>query len=53
MTARLQRSTISDEPILLRTSSSTGHGIGTPLGEQIAELVDVYSFVLAQLGVGG
>jgi prolyl oligopeptidase len=49
MTARLQRSTISEEPILLRTSDSTGHGIGTPLGEQIAELVDVYSFVLAQL----
>ena len=53
MTARLQRSTISDEPILLRTSGSTGHGIGTPLGEQIAELVDVYSFLLAQLDVGG
>jgi prolyl oligopeptidase len=53
MTARLQRSTISDEPILLRTSGSTGHGIGTPLGEQIAELVDVYSFLLAQLEVGG
>jgi len=52
MTARLQRSTNSEQPILLRTSGSTGHGIGTPLNEQIAELVDVYSFVLAQLEEG-
>ena len=51
-TARLQRSTISDAPILLRTSSSTGHGIGTPLDEQIEESVDVYSFLLNQVGVG-
>jgi prolyl oligopeptidase len=52
MTARLQRSTNSEQAILLRTSGSTGHGIGTPLDEQIAELVDVYSFVLAQLEEG-
>lgn len=50
MIARLQRSTTSDQPVLLRTSGSTGHGIGTPLDEQIDELVDVYSFLLAHVG---
>ncbi|MGI9264001.1 MAG: prolyl oligopeptidase family serine peptidase [Gammaproteobacteria bacterium] len=50
MIARLKRSTTSDQPILLRTSGSTGHGIGTPLNEQIEELVDVYSFLLTHVG---
>ncbi len=51
MTARLEQATSSRAPILLRTSSDTGHGIGTPLSEQIEEYVDVYSFIFAQLGV--
>jgi prolyl oligopeptidase len=51
MTARLQDAGASDHPILLRTSSSTGHGLGTPLDEQIREQTDIFSFVLNELGV--
>ena len=49
-TARLQASG-TKRPILLRTSADSGHGFGTPLQEQIAQQVDVYSFVCDQLGV--
>jgi prolyl oligopeptidase len=51
MTARLQAATGSDAPILLRTSSDTGHGGGTSLKTRIEELTDVYAFLFAQLGV--
>jgi hypothetical protein len=36
---------------LLRTSASSGHGIGTALSEQIEEKTDVFAFLFAQLGV--
>ncbi|MEP6956664.1 MAG: prolyl oligopeptidase family serine peptidase, partial [Chthoniobacterales bacterium] len=49
MTARLQSANKSDRPILLRTSSSAGHGIGTALSERINQLADIYSFLFAQL----
>jgi prolyl oligopeptidase len=51
MTARLQTATASKRPVLLRTSSNTGHGIGTALGERIQELTDVYAFLFDRLGV--
>jgi prolyl oligopeptidase len=51
MTARLQAATSSDHPILLRTTSSAGHGIGTALDEEIEQGADVYSFLLDQLGI--
>ncbi len=51
MTARLQAATTSSAPILLRTSSDTGHGGGTPLKERIAQWTDVYAFLFDQLGV--
>jgi prolyl oligopeptidase len=51
MTARLQAASSSKLPILLRTSSSSGHGIGTALNERVAQLSDVYAFLLEQLGV--
>jgi prolyl oligopeptidase len=50
MTARLQ-ATGTKQPVLLRTSGNTGHGIGTPLDARIAQDVDMYSFLFAQLGV--
>ena len=37
MTARLQAADSSGHPILLRTTSNAGHGIGTALDEQIEE----------------
>jgi len=51
MTARLQAATASQRPVLLRTSSSTGHGAGTALSERIRQLADVYSFLFDQLGI--
>jgi prolyl oligopeptidase len=51
MTARLQAASTSGDPILLRTSSSSGHGFGTALDEQIDEDADVFSFLFDQLGM--
>ena len=51
MVARLDEANKSTNPILLRTSSSAGHGIGTALSERIKQLADEYSFLLAQLGM--
>jgi len=51
MIARLQAATSSDRPILLRTTSSAGHGIGTALDEEIDEMADVMSFLFDQLGI--
>ncbi len=51
MTARLQAATASGLPILLRTSSNAGHGIGTSLNDYVAQQADVYAFVFQQLGL--
>lgn len=51
MTARLQAANTTDTPILLRTSDTSGHGIGTSLSEEIEEYTDVFAFLFAQLGV--
>ena len=44
MTARLQEANKSDNPILLRTTTSAGHGIGTALSERIKQLADIVGF---------
>src|SRR5213592_2945236 len=49
MLARLDEANKSSNPILLRTSTSSGHGIGTALSERIKQLADEYSFLFAQL----
>lgn len=51
MTARLDEANKSSNPILLRTSTSAGHGIGTALSERIKQQSDIYAFLFAQLGV--
>jgi prolyl oligopeptidase len=48
MAAALQSASTSEKPILLRTNTS-GHGIGTPLEEQIAEGADIFAFFASQL----
>ncbi len=50
MAARLQASTSSRAPVLLRVSDF-GHGIGTALDERIAEIADVDVFLFHELGV--
>ena len=52
MTARLQALNTADTPILLRTSDTSGHGMGTALSEEIEEYTDVFAFMFAHLGVG-
>ena len=51
MTARLQAATSSGRPVLLRTSSMTGHGLATPLSEQIDKSVHYHAFLLNELGL--
>jgi len=53
MTARLLAANKSGNPILLRTSSSAGHGIGTALSERIKQSADIYAFLFGQLGMSG
>jgi prolyl oligopeptidase len=50
MTARLQASG-TKQPVLLLTSSTSGHGIGTALSERVAQQVDVEAFLFAQWGI--
>jgi prolyl oligopeptidase len=51
ITARLDEANKSENPILLRTSSSAGHGQGTALSERVKQLADIYAFLFAQLGM--
>jgi prolyl oligopeptidase len=51
MTAKLQSVVSADVPIVLRTSSNSGHGAGTGLSERIEQTVDVFAFIFDQLGV--
>ena len=50
-TARLQAAQKGNGTVLLRTSSETGHGGGTPLDEVIELLTDQYAFVFHYLHV--
>jgi prolyl oligopeptidase len=49
--ARLQASTSSDRPILLRVEDKAGHGAGKPRSKQVEELTDIYVFLFSQLGL--
>jgi prolyl oligopeptidase len=48
-TARLQAAAAPGNPILLRVNSF-GHGIGSSLDQQVADLTDVFSFFSYELG---
>ena len=49
--AALQAATASKNPILLRTSKTSGHGIGSSLDERIAQQTDQLTFLFDQLGM--
>jgi len=51
MTARLQAATSSGLPILLRTTATAGHGMGSSLKDRVAEQADIYAFLFKELGV--
>ncbi|WCJ60604.1 prolyl oligopeptidase family serine peptidase [Fontisphaera persica] len=50
MAARLQ-ATGSQAPVLLRTSFTTGHGLGSAFNDRVAELADVYAFAVRHSGM--
>jgi len=50
MLARLQAASASDHPILLRTTSSAGHGMGTALDEAIDQDADMFAFLFTSWG---
>jgi prolyl oligopeptidase len=49
--AALQAATASKNPILLRISKTSGHGIGSSLEERINESTDEVTFLFDQLGM--
>lgn len=51
MIARLQAANKSTHPILLRTTSAAGHGMGTALDERIAQEAGVFAFLFDELGM--
>lgn len=53
MTARLQASTNSGKPVLLRVDYDAGHGMGSTKSQRDAELADELSFLFWQFGVSG
>jgi len=48
--ARLQASTSSGKPILLRLDEQAGHGVGSTALQGYSKLADIYSFLLWQFG---
>jgi prolyl oligopeptidase len=53
MTARLQASTNSGKPVLLRVDYDAGHGMGSTKSQREVELADEIAFLFWQLGVPG
>jgi prolyl oligopeptidase len=51
MTARLQAASGSGRPILLRTTATAGHGMGSSLKDRVAEQADINAFLFQELGV--
>ncbi len=51
MAARLQASTSSGRPVLLRLEARAGHGAGKPLSKVLDEMTDTWTFVFSELGV--
>jgi prolyl oligopeptidase len=49
MTALMQVSTVSGEPIFLRVDTKSGHGQGKPTAKVAEEIVDEYSFLFKTL----
>lgn len=51
MAARLRAANAGPNPILLRSRSGTGHGMGTPLSGEIDEMTEMLSFLFHELGM--
>ncbi|NEU57224.1 prolyl oligopeptidase family protein [Halorussus sp. MSC15.2] len=51
MTARMQAANTGEEPILLRTRTETGHGVGKPTSMAVSEQLDRWAFLYDRLDV--
>jgi prolyl oligopeptidase len=51
MAARLQATSRSGRPVLLRVEGRAGHGQGKPLAKALEESTDVWTFLFAELGM--
>jgi len=51
MAARMQESTSSDRPVLVRIETKAGHGVGKPRHKQLEELADEWTFFFRELGL--
>ena len=51
MTARLQASTNSGKPVLLRVDYDAGHGLGSTKSQRDEEYADELAYLLWQFGV--
>ena len=51
MTARLQKATTSDKPILFRVEYGAGHGIGSTRSQYLEQKADQWAFLLWQFGL--
>lgn len=51
MAARIQENQAGNNPIFLIVSRYVGHSGGTTRSENIAEDVDMWSFIMVQLGI--
>ncbi len=49
--AKMQEVNQSNNPVLIRIDKNAGHGSGKPISKQIDEYVDVWSFVMYNLGM--
>jgi prolyl oligopeptidase len=49
--ATLQKANLGNNPVLIRIDVNAGHGSGKPTDKQIAEFVDMWSFVFFNLGI--
>ena len=51
MAARLQAANSGQNPILLEVDTKAGHGLDKPIGKQVEEWTDIWSFLFWQLGL--
>jgi prolyl oligopeptidase len=52
MAAKLQLNTASPNPILLKVSTTAGHGFGTSFDERLQDSANTFAFFYDQLGMG-
>ena len=49
LAARLQAASASGKPVLLRIDYDAGHGLGSSVGQHVAQQADTYAFLWSQL----